>query len=116
MANMKKITGLIIFVLMLAQVASASHAVTESFHADHTKISVAVTEDGANIVLDKSGDSSFSEHNENCQVNCHGHCHMFISGKPFDMAAVQDVMSFPFYNQLFNGLVRGPDSPPPNIL
>ncbi|MDE0724834.1 MAG: hypothetical protein OSB62_09090 [Alphaproteobacteria bacterium] len=108
------------FVLVLAQVAGVAHAMTESFHADHqTKLSVVSIESGVKkTVVDEGSSSPLSEQTNDCQYSCHGHCHshIFISGKSFDTAAVQEIMPFPSDNQVLNGLVHGPDSPPPNIL
>jgi hypothetical protein len=118
MPNMKKITVFVMFVLVLAQIAGVAHAMTESFHADHAKLSVVSIEGGAKSILDEGSSSPLSEQTNGCQCSCHGHCHshIFISGKSFDTATVQGVMPFPSDNQVLNGLVHGPDSPPPNIL
>lgn len=100
---------------MLVQMAGIAHAVTDSFHEEHIQESIFLGNNEA--TLEDKETTTYSEHAQNCHHSCHAHCHshLYMNYNSSDFSFSAKEMYIRNQNELFTGLVHGPDSPPPNF-
>ena len=110
---MKKITAFVMFVLVLAQVAGAAHALADSFHASEGhNVTINAEFSAPENTADISG---YSFEHKNCSQNCHCHSHFYMNTQILKSPVVQKEALLNNEYQMFTGLLHGPDSPPPNF-
>ncbi len=99
------------FVVVLAQVATAAHTVTD-FHTEGILSASTLTELG---VTENINDNAGSSQHKSCAQSCHGHSHFYMSDQLSKSSVIQKEHVLNNKKQLSIGLVHGPDSPPPDI-
>jgi hypothetical protein len=102
---------LAMFVLIVAQAAGVAHATADVFHQNHLQ-EIQVT--SADDAPDLGAWGGVSDEGGSCQHGCY-HTHLFMGFQPLDFYTNQRVSFFSNTSHTVDGLLHGPDAPPPNF-